>query len=51
MLWLILLGKEGLTRIIWDGKDSVGGDPASGVYLCRLTADNLSASTKLLLVE
>ena len=30
---------SGKFRITWDIKDSTGHEAASGVYLCRLTAD------------
>ena len=35
----------------WDGRDNEGHDVASGVYFCRLTAEELSASIKLVLLR
>jgi hypothetical protein len=37
--------------IEWDGRDDRGGAVASGVYFCRLTADGLSSSIKLVLLR
>lgn len=35
-------------RIFWDGKDSAENDVSSGVYFCRLSANDFSESIKML---
>jgi flagellar hook assembly protein FlgD len=35
----------------WDGRDNEGQAAASGVYFCRVTAEELSASIKLVLLR
>lgn len=41
----------GLYRIHWDGKDDKGRNVASGIYFCKLKADNFSRIRKLLLLR
>ena len=41
----------GSYRITWDGKDDVGQEVSSGVYLYRLTADEFVHSRKMLLLK
>jgi hypothetical protein len=37
--------------VVWDGRDDVGGDVASGLYLCRLKAGDLSKTIKMVLLR
>jgi len=41
----------GSYSVIWDGRDEAGRVVASGVYLCRMEADNYRAARKMLLVH
>ena len=41
----------GSYRVTWDGKDYVGQEVSSGVYLYRLTADEFVQSRKMLLLK
>lgn len=41
----------GENTVIWDGKDQFGKDVNSGIYICRLKADNQRISRKMLLVR
>lgn len=41
----------GSHTVIWDGRDARGLEVATGVYLCRLRADNWLDSKKLLLLR
>ena len=43
--------EAGYHRVLWDGRDDTGQSVASGVYLCRMEADNFSAVRKLMLVR
>ncbi len=46
-------GRESAGRYsaVWDGKDEAHNPVASGLYICRLTADGRSLSRKLLLLR
>lgn len=37
--------------IVWDGKNDVGRDVSSGVYLCKMTAKHFQSTKKMLLVR
>jgi hypothetical protein len=37
--------------VVWDGRDDVGGDVTSGLYLCRLKAGDLSKTIKMVLLR
>lgn len=41
----------GSYRVTWDGKDYIGQEVSSGVYLYRLTADEYVRSRKMLLLK
>jgi len=41
----------GTYAVTWDGKDDAGRAVASGVYLCRMTAGELSGVRKMLLIR
>ncbi len=41
----------GSKSIAWDGRDERGLAVASGVYYCRMVADNFDESIKLLLLR
>jgi hypothetical protein len=41
----------GLHTVHWDGTDESGADVAAGVYFARLTADERSASSKMVLLK
>ena len=41
----------GSYSVVWDGRDDVGRDVASGVYLCRMEARGYSAVRKLVLMR
>jgi sugar lactone lactonase YvrE len=41
----------GIYRLTWDGRDEQGHDVASGVYLCRLTAESSVLVRKMALVK
>ena len=41
----------GSYSVTWDGRDAVGSDVASGVYLCRMVAGDYRAVRKLVLVR
>ncbi len=41
----------GVYRLTWDGRDEQGHDVASGVYLCRLTAESSVLVRKMALVK
>jgi len=41
----------GRQQIIWDGKDSTGHEPASGLYFCRLRTADQTAILKMTLVR
>jgi flagellar hook assembly protein FlgD len=36
---------------VWDGTDDQGGDVASGLYFCRLSADGHSLTRKMVLLK
>ena len=38
-------------QVVWDGADQQGRPVASGLYLCRLRAEDLMATRKLLLLR
>ena len=42
---------NGEHRVIWNGETETGRDAASGVYLCKLTAGEISSSMKLVLIK
>ena len=41
----------GSYSVIWDGRDSVGREVASGAYLCQMQTDSYRAVRKMLLVK
>ncbi|MCK4607145.1 MAG: T9SS type A sorting domain-containing protein, partial [candidate division Zixibacteria bacterium] len=41
----------GSYSVVWNGKDAVGRDVASGVYLCRMVAGRFTATRKLVLIR
>ena len=41
----------GFHSIIWDGKDNLGRDMASGVYFTRMTSNGFTQTKKMLLVK
>lgn len=41
----------GYHSVIWDGRDEMGKDMASGVYLYRLTSNNFNQTKQMLLVK
>lgn len=41
----------GTYRVTWDGRDALGRTSASGIYLCRLTADEVSITRKMILLK
>ncbi len=41
----------GLTELTWDGRDARGNLVSSGVYFCRLTADNRTSTMKMVLAK
>ncbi len=42
---------SGRHRVVWDGNNASGEPVASGVYLYRLTADDFTASKKMILLK
>ena len=42
---------SGLFSQVWNGKDSRGRDVSSGIYFARLTADDFSATRKMVLLR
>jgi flagellar hook assembly protein FlgD len=49
-----LIGEEqdaGEHRVIWDGSDDDGRRVASGMYVCRMTVDDVVATIKIALVK
>ena len=50
----VLVDKErsaGRYSAVWDGRDEVGGDVASGIYLCRMVTGSCSVARKLVLMK
>jgi len=45
------MGSVGLNVITWDGKDNTGVEVASGVYFCKLTAADFSATEKMVMMK
>lgn len=45
------LQPAGFYRLTWDGRDEQGDEVASGVYLCRLTAQGTALVRKMVLVK
>ncbi|UCE17251.1 MAG: T9SS type A sorting domain-containing protein [Gemmatimonadota bacterium] len=43
--------EPGLYKATWNGRDAHGSDVASGVYFCRLTAGNFTATRRMLLMK
>ncbi len=43
--------QAGSHLVNWNGKDSFGSDVGSGIYICRLIADKVTLSKKMLLVR
>ena len=43
--------EAGHYEMAWDGRDYTGRDVASGVYLCRMVADDYVAVRKMVLVR
>ena len=41
----------GTYQIIWDGRDSLGNQSASGIYFCHLRAGDLSTTGKMILLR
>ena len=41
----------GETEIIWDGRDENGVEVGSGVYFCRMEAEEFNAATKMVLLK
>jgi len=41
----------GTYQVSWDGKDAYGRAMTSGVYLYRITADQYTATRKMLMVK
>jgi flagellar hook assembly protein FlgD len=41
----------GVHKVVWDGKDNLGNQVASGVYIYRLETENYSLSRKMVLVK
>jgi hypothetical protein len=41
----------GVHAVVWDGRDGLGRQVASGVYLYRVTAGVMTSSGKMLLAE
>ena len=37
--------------VIWNGRNSAGNEVSSGIYICRITAENYSQSRKLILIK
>jgi len=37
--------------VSWDGRDDAGADVATGIYFCRMSADGLEVSAKLIRIE
>jgi len=44
------LHQAGSYRFLWDGMDNQGKTIASGIYICRIEAGDLRASTKMILL-
>ncbi len=43
--------EAGIHAIHWDGKNGAGDNVASGIYLCRLKADNRTTMSKMTLIQ
>jgi hypothetical protein len=43
--------EKGNHTVVWDGRDALGQEVATGVYFCRLRADSRLESKKLLLLK
>jgi len=41
----------GRHEVVWDGKDALGRDVGSGMYLLRMQADGFAESRKMLLLR
>ena len=41
----------GTYSVTWDGRDDIGRDVASGVYLCRMETEEYRAVRKLVLIR
>ena len=37
--------------VVWNGTDSAGGRVASGIYLCKLTTDDVSMTRRMVLLK
>jgi hypothetical protein len=45
------LQQAGVHRVVWDGRDDLGYDSASGVYICRLDINHSFFSRKMILMR
>jgi hypothetical protein len=45
------MGNAGLNVITWDGKDNAGNSVSSGVYFCKFSAGNYTATNKMVMMK
>jgi flagellar hook assembly protein FlgD len=43
--------EAGAHQVTWDGRDSAGDKVARGVYFCRMSAGEFSATEKMVMLQ